>query len=454
MPTKRIRPVKTNTSVDVLNAIRNSASQNYKNYIPIATPDADSIKAIGNTMRDYTELQNEFISALVNRIAKVIVTNKNYTNPLAMFKRGRIDYGETIEDIFINLAKPYEYNPEDAEATRNKRYKPDVQSAFYVMNYQKFYPTTIQQEDLRRAFTSVDGVNDFIARVTDTLYSAMEYDEFLTIKYMLAVRIMNGQLYPVTVPEITKENALDIVVKMNTISGRMRFMSDEFNPSGVLTHSTADEQYIISSVNANAILGNTVFAYMYNRDEAKFNAHTVEIDSFGALDVARLNVLFAEDPNYHEFQPDELAALDKIPAVIVDGSFFQIYDNLIEFNEDTVAKGLYWNWFLHAWRTFAVSPFANCAVLLPTGTAVTSVTVSPKTATVTAGNTVQLTATVAATLGTPKAVNWQSNTEGVTVSATGLVTVGADVSSKTSVTITATSVADGSKKDTATITVA
>ena len=193
---------------------------------------------------------------------------------------------------------------------------------------------------------------------------------------------------------------------------------------------------------------------MYNRDEAKFNAHTVEIDSFGALDVARLNVLFAEDPNYHEFQPNELAALDKIPAVIVDGSFFQIYDNLIEFNEDTVAKGLYWNWFLHAWRTFAVSPFANCAVLLPTGTAVTSVTVSPKTATVTAGNTVQLNATVVATLGTPKAVNWQSNTDGVTVSATGLVTVGADVASKTSVTITATSVADATKKDTATITVA
>ena len=77
-----------------------------------------------------------------------------------------------------------------------------------------------------------------------------------------------------------------------------------------------------------------------------------------------------------------------------------------------------------------------------------------KTATVTAGNTVQLTATVDAKIGTPKAVNWQSNTAGVTVSATGLVTVGADVSSKTSVTITATSVADGTKKDTATITVA
>lgn len=454
MPTKKIRPVKTNTSVDVLNAIRNSASQNYKNYIPIATPDADSIRAIGNVMMDFTELQNEFITALVNRIAKVIVTNKNYTNPLAMFKKGKLEFGETVEDIFIELAKPYEYDPEDAETTRNKRYIPDVKSAFYVLNYKKFYPDTIQQADLARAFTSVEGVNDFIARITDTMYSAVEYDEFMTMKYMLAVKIMNGQLYPVTVPEITKDNALDIVVELNTIAGKMRFMSNDYNIAGVKTYSATDDQYIISSVKANAILGNTVFAYMYNQDEAKFKSHTVEVDSFGALDIERLNMLFAGDSNYHEFQPDELEALDKIPAVIVDRSFFQIYDNLMQFGEDYVDKGLYWNWFLHAWRTFAVSPFANAAVLLPSGTAVTSVTVSPETATVTAGNKTQLTATVDATMGTALSVNWQTNTEGVTVSPTGIVTVGKDVSPETVVTVTATSTADGNKRGTATITVA
>ena len=40
----------TNNSVDVLNAIRNSASINYRDYVPIATADADSIREIGATI--------------------------------------------------------------------------------------------------------------------------------------------------------------------------------------------------------------------------------------------------------------------------------------------------------------------------------------------------------------------------------------------------------------------
>lgn len=32
----------TNTSVDVLNVIRNNASQNYKDYVPKATADAEA----------------------------------------------------------------------------------------------------------------------------------------------------------------------------------------------------------------------------------------------------------------------------------------------------------------------------------------------------------------------------------------------------------------------------
>ena len=37
----------TNSSVDILNVIRNNATVNYQNYIPQATADADSIREIG-----------------------------------------------------------------------------------------------------------------------------------------------------------------------------------------------------------------------------------------------------------------------------------------------------------------------------------------------------------------------------------------------------------------------
>ena len=78
----------TNSSVDILNVIRNNATVNYQNYVPEATADADSIREIGAIIMDNPQLQNEFLSALVNRIGRVLITSKMYDNPWSMFKKG------------------------------------------------------------------------------------------------------------------------------------------------------------------------------------------------------------------------------------------------------------------------------------------------------------------------------------------------------------------------------
>ena len=101
----------TGSSVDILNAIRNSATANYRGYVPEATNSADSIREIGAIIMDYPTLQNEFLSALINRIGRVLITSKMYSNPWAIFKQGMLEYGETIEEIFVNLAKPFEFDP-------------------------------------------------------------------------------------------------------------------------------------------------------------------------------------------------------------------------------------------------------------------------------------------------------------------------------------------------------
>ena len=108
MPNKPALLTLTNSSVDVLDAIRNSASMNYQNYGPIATPDADSVRKIGAIIMDNVTLQNEFVNALVNRIGRVIVTSKLYDNPWASFKKGMLEFGENIEEIFVELAKAHQ----------------------------------------------------------------------------------------------------------------------------------------------------------------------------------------------------------------------------------------------------------------------------------------------------------------------------------------------------------
>lgn len=452
MPTKPHIVTLTNSSVDILNVIRNNASQNYKDYVPVATADAESIREIGAVIMDYPNLQNEFLSALVNRIGRVLITSKMYDNPWAMFKKGMLEFGETIEEIFVNIAKPYQFDPEVAESTVFKREIPDVRSAFHIMNYQKYYKATIQNDQLRQAFLSWQGITDLIAKIVDAMYTGANYDEFQTMKYMLAKRILNGQLYPVTIPTVQTGNMKSIVSTIKSVSNKFEFMSSKYNLAGVQTHTKKAEQYLLVNSKFDAEMDVEVLASAFNMDKAEFAGHRVLVDSFGDLDIDRLNLLFADDPTYTEIGESDLQALDSIPAIIVDKDYFMIFDNFYNFTEQYNGEGLYWNYWYHVWKTFSISPFANNALFIPGTPAVTSVTVSPATANVSAGQKVQLSAVVQTTDFAPQAVTWNvTSGENVTVNQSGVVTIGADASGE--IVITATSVYDSEKSGSATLTV-
>lgn len=443
----------TNSSVDILNVIRNNATINYKNYVPVATADAESIREIGAIIMDSPQLQNEFLSALVNRIGRVLVTSKMYDNPWSMFKKGTLEFGETIEEIFVNIAKPFQFDPNVAETNLFKREIPDVRSAFHIMNYQKYYKTTIQNDQLRQAFLSWQGITDLIAKIVDSMYTGANYDEFQTMKYMLAKHILNGRMYPVTIPAVTEANMKSIVSTIKGVSNNYEFMSNKYNVAGVQNFSKKKDQYLLINSNFDATMDVEVLASAFNMDKAEFTGKRVLVDSFGSLDIERLNILFADDPTYTEISKSDLHALDAIPCVLVDKDWFMIFDNFYNFTEQYNGEGLYWNYWYHVWKTFSISPFANNALFIPGVPTVTSVTVSPANATVKAGQTISLSAVVQTEYFAPQSVNWSSNTEGVTVSKGGLVTIGADVSPDTVVTITATSVYDNGKSGTSTITV-
>lgn len=441
----------TNSSVDILNAIRNNATQNYRDYVPKATPDADSIRQIGAIIMDYPALQNEFLSALVNRIGRVLITSKMYDNPWSFFKKGLLEFGETVEEIFVNIAKPFQFDPAVAETNVFKREIPDVRAAFHIMNYQKYYKATISNDQLRQAFLSWQGISDLIAKIVDAMYTGANYDEFQTMKYMLARHILDGHMYPVEIPTVETANMKSIVSVVKGVSNKFTFLSPNYNLAGVQTYTDKYDQYMLINSQFDATMDVEVLASAFNMDKAEFSGRRVLVDSFGSLDTARLAELFAGDSTYQEISSDELEALDAIPAVLVDRNWFMIFDNFYNFTEQYNGEGLYWNYWYHVWKTFSVSPFANNALFIPGTPGVTSVTVSPGSATVAAGQSVQLSANVVTTNFAPKSVTWTVNSEYATVDNSGKVTVLSTAPASTRITVTATSTYDTSKKGTATI---
>lgn len=457
MPTQPKNKKLAANTVDILNVIRNNATHNYKDYVPEASEDIDSIRAIGNIIMSMPNLQNEFISSLVNRIAMVLITSKSYENPWRFFKKGLLEYGETVEDIFVNLAKVNSFDQETAEDEVFKREKPDVRAAFHTMNYQKFYKVTISDRELRQAFLSLDGVTDLIAKIVESVYTSANYDEFLVMKYMLAQAILDGRLYVEEIAQVSAANMKSIASKLKSVSNKLEFMTNKYNIAGVMTHSVKADQYLLVDADFDATMDVEVLASAFNMTKAEFLGNRVLCDSFGDLDTDRLAEIFEGDDTYVEITSEQLTALKAIPAVLVDRNFFMIFDNMFEFTENYNGQGLYWNYFYHTWKTFSMSPFANSIVFVAGEPSITSVTVTPATATTGKGQKLNLDAVVVTANFAPQSVVWSvdstSAADGVKINIYGELSVPADASVET-ITVTATSTFDSTKTGTATITVA
>nr|DAL24255.1 MAG TPA_asm: Head protein [Caudoviricetes sp.] len=378
---------------------------------PVRVPDDNrSLHNIGEYIMSYEPYMNAYITALVNRIARVIVMSRVWKDKWAVFEMGKLDYGETVEEIFVNIAKPHSYDPAKAETQVFKREIPDVRAAFHSMNYQKFYKVTISNDQLRQAFLSYYDMNELIARIVDSLYTGMNLDVFLTKKYMLAREAINGGIYTVVTKPISGDGADpdDAITKYRQYTNNLEFLKTLYNRAGVRNSTPIEDQVIIVPNEAEATLGVKVLAAAFNLSEVDYISKRIPVDSFefDADDEARLAELFANDETYKPFTDEEKKALQLISAVKLAKDWFMCFDNFEQFTENYNGEGVYWQYFFHVWKTFSVSPFANAVLFTSQVSKITEVTVSPNTANVAQGTSVVMTAKVAGTGLFEKTVEW------------------------------------------------
>ena len=348
------------STIDILNVIRQNASLEYQNSVPVVTT-ADDIPKVGDVLYGTPALANQFVNALINRIALVRVKSANFNNMYADLKKGYLEFGETVEEVFVNIAKAREFSVEKAEQREFKRTLPDVRSAFHTINYRVQYPITIEDEQLRMAFTSMDGVQDLIARIVDSVYTANEYDEFLLFKYVMIKAITSGKMYPIGVDVSDIKNA---GIKFRGASNKLEFMGTKYNASGVTTNTKKADQHIFMDADFNAQYDVGVLASAFNMDKADFMGRLRLIDDWTTFDNDRFDVIRAGSDQIEAVTDAELTLMSNVVAVLVDEEWFQFYDNVTRFTEQYVGSGMYWNYFLNVWKTISTSPFSNAIVFV------------------------------------------------------------------------------------------
>lgn len=412
---------------NVLNDIRAHASLDYQRAIPAAVN--ENLEEIADAVMSSVQLQNDYVAALVNRISASRFTSRMFQNPYQKFIKGTNRFGDTIEEIYVNMANAHEYNPSIAENEVYKREIPDINAVFHRRNSKVFYKNTIQYDALYASFLSDNGMRSLIGRIVDAMYGAANRDIFYCTKKLM--NVYAPYYYKVTVPAATATNADQIVTTIKGISNMLEFPSDLYNRFGVENFTEKPRQVLILRADVAAVLDVNSLAKAFNLQYADFIAGTyVTVDTFGD-------------------------GLDNMLGLLVDDEFFQIYTNLEKFTENYNGQGLYWQYFLHRWMTYSVSPFSN-AIAFVTGelTAPTDITITPAAPNVPQGGNQQFTATVTPSAA-QQSVHWEITGQkngGTYITATGLLHVDSEESA-TTITVTAKCPSAQTITNTATVTV-
>lgn len=444
MSSKNTMSIKT--SAELLSYIINSDPVLRDNIdLPVQ---GESIAPIGKLILNNQRYRNAFINT-VNLIAVTVIKRNTWENPWDNFTlRGNIRNGQSVREIINDLANVYDYNQEIKNDPNNTRFLktvvPNVLNYIHDINFQKFYQVTTSDEQLAMAFEQGD-LFSYIDDVVNMLFESFAYDRYVVNKYMLCRRIVDGTIPAVQITDFDTKTDRDIVADIKAVSNKMTFRSPNYNPAGIRRATSFDKQIAIVNTDFDAKFSTNVLATSYFRDDADMKARLALCDSFSNHDTQRLAELFAVRDSsgdvvadsyldgYVPFTDSELSALAEIPAVIISNEWFMNYrwafdndgaEKVTEFFNPTTLRN---NHFLHAWLVMSTSPFENCVVFTQTAQAVSSVSVSPSTATVTKGQSLQLTSSVSTTGFANESVMWsvdaQAESKNASINQEGLLKV-------------------------------
>ena len=391
MPTAR--NVVSNAPKLLTDFVKSLTGTQWEGRLP--NPTSTNIREFGEVLFTYTPLMNEFLSFLVNKPALTKVDRMYYSSKMSHAKRGLLTWGETIELIWVDVAKAHNYCSDKDDWAMLKQEKPNIVTAYVNTNRKVQYKVTINESALRAAFMSETSFGRFVDSVVNSMYGGNEMDEDIQCITLFANAINKKTVNLVHVDDpINQASANSFLTKLRHVSNNMTIPSKDLNYAGVWNTTAKTDQRLYITPKAEAVTSVESLAYAFNLQYAEFQGRMTMIP---------------EIPGHPE-----------IIAILADEDWLNIYDNLFQVRDFENPECLYRNYWLHVWQTYYLSPFHN-AIAFTTGAVedYTAVTVTPASATYTAGTTNAPNRITVAT--TPAGGNYTLTISGNTASSTRLV---------------------------------
>lgn len=294
---------------------------------------------------NFQPLRNEIFNALVNRIALTKVRTMSFNNPLSMFKRGTLPFGDTVQEIATDVIQQQEF--EGGEVNQFAVFKNDVHASYHRINRQVVYPITIEDPRMRRAFLDEFGLQQLVTEIINMMGGSNEIDEFIYSKKLFESYYNNTEFPPtatqiIEVPDLTKSNRTQAEINqfIEIVKTQMRLMvfpNRDYTSSKIMTQTKPSDMSVFLNIKY------TVINEIYNLSSA-FNPEYLDLN----IPIIGL---------------DKIDNAGEIVGVICDNYAMDVYDNLRTVTTADNALGLYKNYFYHIHQTYLMSPFKSIIFL-------------------------------------------------------------------------------------------
>lgn len=314
----------------VFNAVRASMDEMMQGFIPVA--DGENWDVISSTFEKSPSLLNEYTRTMIDKVGFTTYNKFFVKNPLSRFKKSKLEIGRFVEEIYIGLLEPQDY---DAQAGADAIFGltiPEIKAAYHEINWRKYYRLSISRAETKRAFTSASAFETFLnTKVIKPLIDSHIKYEFLNIKSLIIAAYKSNKLKVKQMPDVnTEQGAKQFLKDLRKESNDMTFLNKN-TIEGVEMATSKENQHIILDTDTDAAIDVMGLAQLFNIDKAEVDAQRIVVDKL--------------DGN--------------IKAMLTSDTFFQVYDaeNATLSNENPAS--MFTNYFMHIWQVYSVSPFSN-----------------------------------------------------------------------------------------------
>lgn len=343
--------------IKALNEIRDTSIDNntlYHKQVP-AVDVTTSISAFGQPILENPTIANEFVSALINRIAYTAVDTKNFSNPLAQLKGEERPLGYASQEIYVNPAQSREYNVNDFAGILAK-YEADVKVQYTAKNVDRQFPVSITRQELKKAFVSWGDFESFIDSLVNSLYNGLYITEYEMTKGLVSSAYKDNTAVVETISGIsTADDMKALIKKLRALFLNMQLPSRLYNAwykiggegRPVNTWNMPEDTVLLIRNDILSEVDVEVLASAFNMGKTDFLGRVIGIDSFDQYDETGTKVFDGSN----------------IVCFIGDKRWFMIHDQETFIDQWYNANNRVWNYYLNYVSQYAYSFFANGVII-------------------------------------------------------------------------------------------